>query len=316
MQTLLWSLILVASLAVTACAAQVFAAKASEGARASRFSPFTVGVLLSALAVSLPELVVSTVASVKGYSSFVPAYALGANLINLLLIVGVAATAARTLSVQKESSLMQLPLLLCSVFLLIVLGFDGSITPFEGVLLLIGLVCFLVARVKAAKQGLMDRIEQLFNMEKWTAPLAATLLLSAAALVAGAYFTVEGVIEISETQNWLPSLLGGSVVALGLSVPEMVLALRAAKKGDGDSVMTTLVASTVLNSTLVLAVPSFFETLNVTGDTLVLALPFLIIALILFGFSTLQKKWSVYEGTFLILLYLVFLLQFINPLFS
>lgn len=316
MQTLLWSLILVSSLAVAAASAHVFAAKAEEGARASRLSPFFAGALLLALGVSLPELVISTVASVKGYSSFVPAYVWGANLVNLLLILGVCAVSARSLSVHKDSTLRQLPLLLCSVFLLIVLSFDGSLTPVEGILLLGAMTVFLMARHNDMRQGLMERMEQLFSFEKWSAPLAATLLLSAVALVAGAFFTVQATVEISESQNWLPSLLGGSVVALGVSIPEMVLALRAAKKGNGDSVVNLLVASTVLNSTLVMAIPSFFETLNVTGDTLVLALPFLLIALILFAFAMLQRKWSAYEGAFLILLYLVFLLQFINPLFS
>lgn len=316
MQTLLWTLILVSSLAVAAAASQVFAAKAEEGARASKLPPFFWGVVLMALGVSLPELVISTVASAKGYSSFVPAYALGANLVNLLLILGVCTFSVRTLSVQKESTLRQVPLLLGSLFLLVLLSADGSLTAIEGVILLLALGVYLAARHEDYKQGLMDRINQLFNMEGWSAPLALTLLLSAAALVAGAYFTVTGVIEISEVQNWLPSVLGGSVVALGVSIPEMMLALKAAKRGNGDAVISLLVASTVLNSTLVMAIPSFFGTLNVTGDTLTIALPFLLIALILFTYSTLQKKWSMYEGALMILLYLVFLFQFINPLFS
>ncbi|MEK9159507.1 MAG: hypothetical protein AAB383_02130 [Patescibacteria group bacterium] len=316
MQILLWTLILVSSLAVAAAASQVFAAKAEEGARASKLSPFFWGVVLMALGVSLPELVISTVASAKGYSSFVPAYVWGANLVNLLLIMGICALTTRTLSVQKESTIRQVPLLLGTLFLLVVLSADGSLTAIEGGVLLLALGVFLAARREDHKQGLMDRISQLFNMEAWSAPLALTLLLSAAALVAGAYFTVTGVIEISEMQNWLPSVLGGSVVALGVSAPEMLLAHRAAKRGNGDAVVSLLVASTVLNATLVMAIPSFFGTLNVTGDTLNLALPFLLIALILFTFSTLQKKWSAYEGALMILLYLVFLLQFINPLFS
>lgn len=316
MQTVLWSIILVVSLAVAAASAQVFAAKAEEGARASRLSPFLTGVVLMALGVSLPELVTSIVASAKGYSSFVPAYVWGANLVNLLLILGVCAFKAKNLSVQKDSTLKQIPLLLCTGFFLIVLSFDGSLTAVEGGLLLLALALFLAARHNDYKQGLLERVSQLFNMEGWTAPLALTLLLSAAALGAGSYFTFTSVAEISELQNWLPSVLGGSVVALGVSAPEMVLAYRAAKKGNGDAVVTLLVASTVLNSTLVMAIPSFFGTLNVTGDVLTLALPFLLIALVLFSFSTLQRKWSAYEGAFLILLYLVFLVQFLNPSFS
>jgi|GEM_PF-1655156 len=316
MQTLFWFLILIISLAVAASAAQVFAAKAEEGARASQISPFFIGVVLMALGVSLPELLTSVVASVKGYSSFVPAYVWGSNLVNLLLILGICAFKTKNLSAQKDSTLRQIPLLLCSVFFLIVLSFDGSLTAVEGGMLLAALAVFLLARHNDYKQGLMERVSQLFNMESWSAPLALTLLLSAAALGAGSYFTLTSVTEISGLQNWLPSVLGGSIVALGFSVPEMVLAYRAAKKGNGDAVITLLVASTVLNSTLVMAIPSFFGTLNVTGDILTLALPFLLIALILFSFSTLQRKWSVYEGAFLILLYLVFLIQFLNPSFS
>jgi cation:H+ antiporter len=316
MQTLIWILILIASLAVAAAASQVFAAKAEEAAKASRFSPFFTGVMVMALGVSLPELVTSVVASLKNYSSFVPALVWGSNLVNLLLILGVSAMRAKTLTISKEDSLKQIPLLLCTVFLLIALSFDGTVTSTEGLILLAALVVFLLAKAQAAKQGLLDRMGQLFNMESWSIPLALALLLSAVALVAGSYFSFVGTVELSEQNNWLPGLLGGSAVALAFSIPELALALRAAKKGYGDEVVSILVTSTVLNSTLVIAIASFMGPLNVSGETLVLALPFLLISLILFSFSALQKRWSAYEGAFLVLLYLVFLFQFLNPLLS
>lgn len=316
MQTFIWTLILVASLAVAAAASQVFAAKAEEGAKASRLSPFFWGATLMVFGVSLPEFLISIVASAKGYSSVVPAYSLGANLVNLLLITGLCAWGVKNFSAQKESTLKQIPLLLASSFLMIVLAFDGSIDRIEGGVLLLAFVLFLFARYNDAKQGILETAAQLFNMNRWTLPLALTLLLSGAMLGAGAYFVLISLAEISELQNWLPSLLGGSVVALGVSAPEMALAYRAAKKGNSDGVIALISASTILNSTLVLAIPALVGSLNVTSDVLTLALPFLLLALILFAFSTLQRKWSTIEGIFLILLYLVFLFQFLNPLFS
>lgn len=316
MDTFIWTLILVASLAIAAAASQVFAAKAEEGAKASRLSPFFWGATLMVFGVSLPELLISIVASAKAYSSVVPAYSLGANLVNLLLITGLCAWGVKNFSAQKESTLKQIPLLLASSFLMIVLAFDGSIDRIEGGVLLLAFVLFLFARYNDAKQGILETVAQLFNMNRWTLPLALTLLLSGAVLGVGAYFVLISLAEISELQNWLPSVLGGSVVALGVSAPEMALAYRAAKKGNSDSVIALISASTILNSTLVLAIPALVGSLNVTSDVLTLALPFLLLALILFAFSTLQRKWSTIEGIFLILLYLVFLFQFLNPLFS
>lgn len=316
MQTFIWTLILLASLAAIAAGSQVFAAKAEEGAKASRLSPFFWGGILLVFGVSLPELALSIVASAKGYSSIVPAYSLGANLVNLLLILGLLAWSTKNFSVQKDSTIKQIPLLLCCSFLMIVLAFDGSIEPIEGGVLLIAFVLFLFARYNDAKQGILESVAQLFNMERWTLPLVLTLVLSGTVLVTGAYLLIISLAEISELQNWLPSTLGGSILALGVSAPEMALAYRAAKKGNSDGVIAIIIASTILNSTLVLGLPALFGSLNVTSDVLNLALPFLLLALILFAFSTLQRKWSAIEGIFLILLYLVFLFQFLNPLFS
>ncbi len=315
MSTLLWSLLFLLAVAMTVAAAQVFTVKAEESARTAKLSPFLTGVVITIFGVALPELCISIFATVLDYSSMVPTYATGANLVNLLLITGVLALLTGTLTLQKETVLKQIPLLLGSTILLLFLGFDGRIDLWEGVVLFIAFLVFAAARRQDYKKGLLEKFERIFSFVRPGTSLPL-LILSFIFLLIGSFLSVRGLIEISEIQNWNPGYLASSVLALAVSVPEMLLAYRAVKKGNTDLAMGTLVASCILNTTLVLAIPSFVGPLNVLDDVVGFSLMFLLFATILFSFSAFERKWSAPSGALLILLYLVFLIQFLNPLFS
>ncbi len=305
---------------MTVAAAQVFTVKAEESARAAKLSPFLTGVVITVFGVALPELCISIIATGLDYSAMVPTYATGANLVNLLLITGVLAIWAGTLKagpkgLLSDKVLKQIPLLLGSTILLLFLSFDGRIDLWEGVVLFAAFLIFAAARRHDYKEGILEKFERIFSFVR-PGKSFPMLLLSFIFLLVGSFLTVRGVVEISEMQNWNPGYLASSVLALAVSVPEMLLAYRAVKKGNTDLAVGTLIASCILNATLVLAIPAFVGPLNVLDDVVGFSLMFLLFATILFSFSAFERKWSAPSGALLILLYLVFLIQFLNPLFS
>jgi cation:H+ antiporter len=315
MNTILWIAIFILAVSATVAASQLFSAQAEKLVKKTSFSPFFKDVVIATFLVALPELFISIFATTQDYSSMVPTYVTGANLINLLLIPGIIALALGSLTVSKENALKQLPMLFSSIVLLLVLSFDGEISLWEGLVLLTAFVAFVAAKRSEYREGLWERIEHWFSFgksERTMAPLIFWLLV----LCAGTYYTVTGVVAISEVENFNPGYLASSVIALAVSIPELIFAYRATKAGRGDSAVTVLITSTIINSTLVLALPSFIKPLNVLDDVLKISTPFLLFAVILFSLTLFKRKWTAYEGAALILIYLVFLVQFLNPLFS
>ena len=320
MTTLLWSILFLLAAAITVVAAELFIGhltKSSSKKEIPSFLSFAIPVFL----VALPELLIALIATWKDFSSMVPTYVTGANLINLLLIPGIMALTAGSFISQKEENLKQIPFLLGSVALFLVFSMNGQIELWEGLVLFLTFAAFGASRYKDFKLGIWERIERLFHSltegeSHSPSNSASSLILWFLILLVGAFFTVKGVSTISEAQNWNPGYLASSVVALAVSVPEMVFAIRAAKKGNGDAAVNVLMASSVLNLTLVVATSAFVKPLNVLDDVVSISNTFLLLATLLFCFSLLLRKWSGSQGAVLVLIYFVFLVQFLNPLFS
>ena len=206
-------------------------------------------------------------------------------------------------------------MLFASIILLLILSFDGEVSRWEGVTLLIAFGIFALARYSEYKQGLWERLEHLLDLARPNrSPFS--LVLWFIILVTGAYFTVKGLTTISEIKGVNPGYLASTVVALAVSAPEIIFAYRSTKKGNGDAALNVLISSTIVNSTLVMAIPALIKPLDVLNDTVTIGNVFLLVAILLFSLSMLQKKWSSHEGAFLVLLYLIYLIQFLNPLFS
>ena len=127
------------SLVVLLAAARFFTVAAERIGLALGMSPFAVGVLIVAAGTSLPEMVSSIVAVTRGTSEIVVGNILGANLSNLLLVMGVVALAARRqIQLGEQYILIDLHFLLGSAFLLALSLRDGVLSRVESAFLLAG----------------------------------------------------------------------------------------------------------------------------------------------------------------------------------
>ncbi len=315
MNTTLWILIFCLAVTAAVLGAQGFSNQAEKLVKKTGFSPFFKDVIIATFLVALPELCIALLATSQNYSSMVPTYVSGANLINLLLIPAVLALGMGSVQLSKDSTSKQLPFLFSTVLLTLVLSFDGAINFWEGLVLLAAFVAFVASKRSEYKEGLWERIDHWFTFGNNTVS-AAPLVLWLLVLGVGCYYTLTSVVALSALENFNPGYWACSLVALVVSVPELIFAYRATKNGRSDSAINVLITSTILNSTIVLALPSFIKPLIVLDDVLTISSPYLLFALILFALSVFKRQWSAYEGAVLALLYLVFLVQFLNPLFS
>lgn len=312
----LWSVIFVLSIVVLMKASKVFTLSTEKLGKTLGFSSFLTGVLVLAIATSLPELTTSIFAAARGYTSLVSANVVGSNIANILLILGIATIVMKKVTTDAGLWIKQIPLLLCSTFLMIFLIFDGTVDRWEGVVLFVAYLIYMGHNYELYKTGLWETLKNSFADKKLSPKFLATFILSLALVLVSAHFTVEAVVKISDNLGWIPSLLGGTAVALGTSLPELTTTLMAIRQKNMNLAMGNIIGSSIFNVTLVMAIPSFIAPLNVTLDVMAVGIPFLLLSTLLLVFLSYQKTWARYEGALMIILYLVFIIQFLNPSFS
>lgn len=309
MQTALWLITFALSLVILVQSAKLFVKSSEAFAKAMGWSSFFVGLTILALGTSLPELATSIWAGVTNSTSVIAANVVGSNIANVLLILGISAMLAKTLNLEDESIRRQMGVFFISSILLTFTLYDGQFTWAEGLVLLIGFLAYNVYAYEEHKAGRLEALKNWFLGREVTGRTIGLVLASALVTAASSYLAIYALEQIASKANVLPSILGASLLALGTSLPELTTAWIAIKQKNSDMAVGTLVGSSVLNATLVMALPSFFRTLNVSSDILIVGLPFLIVSTILLLFAVSQRKLHAYEGVLYVVLYILFLQQ-------
>lgn len=319
MELLFWSLAFIVSLAVLIKSADIFTDSSEKLGLALGIPQFIIGVSIVALGTSLPELVTSVLATIQGYSSIASANVVGSNIANILLVAGIPAIMAKKLVFEKNLIKLDLPILFAVTAILIVTIYDGSFTLAEGLILLLT-YCVYIAynfsenrknRVLELEKKLEKKVEEAIHPLRRgnNSKFLLFIFLSAIGVFVGSKFTIDSIINLSELLNLAPSAIAISAVAIGTSLPELMVGISAARKKNFEMIIGNVIGSNIFNATVVMAFSSFFGTLNVTSDVLTIALPYLMIATILFTFSGIERKIYSFEGALYGILYFLFIGQ-------
>jgi cation:H+ antiporter len=268
--------------------------------------PFIVGVTIVAFGTSLPELVSSIFAVFRKASEIVVANVIGSNIANIFLILGLAAVVGKSLKTDYKILHVDLPILIGSAFLLGIAIWDGKFLLVEGFLLIAGIVIyyFYVINVKKSKIGKKENHKV---VEKLDSKTVVILIVSAFFIYAGAKYTIESVVEISRILDIGKEIIAVTAVALGTSLPELAVSIKAARKGKSEIALGNVLGSNIFNSFAVMGIPALFGTLAIPQNILMLALPVMIIATLLFFFMMLEKEITKWEGYMLLLFYVFFI---------
>jgi cation:H+ antiporter len=212
------------------------------------------GLYLLAFATAMPELAVNAYAVYFDMPELALGNAVGSNLVNLGLTLGVAALAAPML-VRMRLVAAQLVLLLVAGGLVLFFGLDGTLARWEGGVLLA--VFALVLVVLARRGGDEDKtIDAELADYAETAPglsrNALRVLIAAAVLVSGGYCIVRSAPQLGAALGFGPLLTGLLPVAIGTALPEIALAVFAARAGQGNVVAGTVLGASLFNFLVVL----------------------------------------------------------------
>ena len=256
-------LLMIVGFAVLIWSADRFLSGAAATATNLGVSNIVIGLTVVSLGTSAPEIVVALIAALEGNAILAIGNAIGSNIANIGLVLGITAIVA-PLPFSQNVLRRELPWLLGATVLAIVLIFDRELSFTDGVFLLAGLAYILWQLLRSeqeadpAESALASELEELPEMKQSSALF--WLFAGLAALLASAQLLVYAATQIALDLGISSMIIGLTIVAIGTSLPELAATVGAAIKGQPDIAIGNIVGSNILNILAVLAVPALIST--------------------------------------------------------
>ncbi len=296
----------VVSLAVLLRASDWFVDGAEEIGLSLGLSPFIIGITIVAFGTSLPELATAMAAVLQGQSEIVISTVIGSNITNIALVLGLSAVVSRVITLEYNIWHIDMPYLWGSAFLLSFVILDLRVSWYEALLLLVGIVIFLSYSITG--EAMKEEVEKV--RAGWRSYLM--LLIGGVLVWLGARYTITAIEQLSGIAGVSSDIIGLSAVALGTSLPEVIVSLSAARKGKASIAVGNVLGSNIFNTYVVVGIPALFGTLVIPEKVLSFYLPLMLAMTLLFGIMANNKKITRWEG----MLLLIFFLYFYGELFK
>ncbi|NPA74310.1 MAG: calcium/sodium antiporter [Epsilonproteobacteria bacterium] len=265
-------------------------------------SSFVIGASLVAFGTSLPEMAASMTASYFHKSDMAVANVIGSVIFNISLVLGLVFLIAKKISpkrdlFQKDSAWGLFPVLIFTVMIS-----DGVISRFEGFAFLFVMVAYLVFLTNDAKE-LTDEIDEELKKEKFNWIKSISLLVVGFVLViVGAKYTIQSASFIARSMGvseWVISLL---LIAFGTSLPELVVSVKAARKGNADMAIGNIIGSNVANFTMVLGGAAIINPLTINLSNSIFDIVSVLVVSVMLVFITANKLYSKSAGIVLLVM--------------
>ncbi len=238
--------------------ADKFVLGASVLARNFGVSPLVIGLTILAFGTSAPEIFSSAISALNDKPELAIGNALGSNLFNVGVALGVAAL-IRPLKPPESLISKEIPALLLVTFITGALLFDLFLGVFDAIVLIV-ITCYFGYRFfrKKIKTGSVQEIDDENLSEVNNLQAAAYLILGVALLVLSAEALVAAATSIAESLGVSTAIIGLTIVALGTSLPELAASVTCVLKGHHDLAIGNIVGSNILNLLAVLPFPGLF----------------------------------------------------------
>lgn len=283
--------------------ADFFVEASSSIAKTLRVPSIIIGLTIVAFGTSMPELAVSTTASLAGNNEIAVGNVIGSNIFNLLVVLG-ACGAIRPFAVQLRWDYAASVGVAAVLFFMIV-G-DHFVSRPEAIILLVLFVIFVAMTVRDA---LINRTEEEEEYKSIT-PLRCVIYIvgGLAAIVCGGELVVECAKEIALALGMSQTLVGLTVVALGTSLPELVTSVVASRKGENGLALGNVIGSNIFNILMVLGASAAVKPVAVNGLAVVDAACLIVFSLITWLLCRSKLRISRMEGLIMLGMYTVYLI--------
>ena len=287
--------------------ADAFVEGSSSIAKHFHVPSLIIGMTIVAMGTSLPETAVSVTASIAGSNALAVSNAVGSNIFNLMVVIGVCAVLT-PVAVQKSSLKIDIPFSMVCALLLLVLGHDRMmLTRVNGLILIVLFAFFILYMIRS--QHSMNNEDSEFaaeaaEMKVMSVPKSLIfIVIGIAGITLGSDWVVDGAKTIASAFGISENLIGLTIVAFGTSLPELMTSIVAARKNEVDMALGNAVGSNIFNILMVLGIASALSPIAFIQENIID-----IIILVGFSFIVWLMAWTKHrldklEGLAMILLY-------------
>ena len=253
-------LILIAGLVLVVWGADRLVDGASALARRFGLSEFVIGLTIVGMGTSAPEMVVSFIGAIQGNADISIGNVVGSNIFNTLLILGLTALLL-PMAVTPDNRKKDVPMNILITLLLIGLGLDGSLTRWDGAILL---AVFALYMWHSFRNGSEEASEEDAAQEPvWKSTLF--ILLGLASLIFGGNFFVDSATDIAHALGVSDKFIAITILAGGTSLPELATCVAAAVKKKGQLALGNIIGSNIFNILLILGGSALIHPLSLAG---------------------------------------------------
>ena len=312
----LYLLAIIAGFGILVWSADKFVEGAASTAKHLGMPSLLIGILIVGFGTSAPEMVVSAIAAMEGNPGLALGNAIGSNIVNIALILGVTALVS-PIVVNSKIVKKEMPLLLGIVLISGYLLLDNTLTFIEGIALLLGffglIAWSIISALKSKNDALESEIEdELVEHEMSLKAGVFWLVLGLVLLIGSSRLLVWGAVGVAHEFGVSDLIIGLTIVALGTSLPELAASVIAARKGEHDIAIGNVVGSNMFNILAVIGIATVIAPMNniplevLQRDWIVMLVLTIALLIMAYGFKNKEGKITRLEGTILVVCYVAY----------
>ena len=271
-------------------------------AKKSNIAPIIIGLTIVAFGTSLPELIVSITAALNDSSSLSVGNAIGSNIANIGLVLGLSSLIFPISCIYKKIKKdLWINIIITIIFVLF--AFDGLISRFEGMIMFLCLIYYILLCISEEKddEEIPDNI--ISNNRIFLYLLGGIFVLAY-----GADLFVDGAISLAKKLGISEAVVGVSIVAFGTSLPELATSVVAAFKKESDISLGNILGSNIFNILCVLGISSMISQLDSPITMMNREVYFLfILGFLLIAISKMNQPISRVSSAILLIIYFYFI---------
>jgi len=271
-------------------------------------TPLLVGLTVVAYGTSTPELVVSLTAAAKGQAAMAVGNAVGSNIFNIGVILGLTALIC-PLRVQFQLLKFDAPVMIGVAGLFLWFFVDAQIQFGEALVFLVVMVVYTVVNVRLARRQASAAVEQEFG-EGIPQPTRSfgkdvgLILAGLAVMALGSRLFVTGAVDLARLLQVREAVIGLTILAAGTSLPELAASLMAAWRKQPDIAIGNVIGSNVYNILAILGISGVVKPpldglgVGLTDTLVMIGISLVLLVIAWTGFQL--KRW---EGSVLLSVY-------------
>ncbi|WP_457592508.1 calcium/sodium antiporter [Hydrogenimonas sp.] len=271
-------------------------------------SEFIIGATLIALGTSLPEMAASIAASAKGQSDMAVANVLGSNIMNIALVLGLVFLIASKISPTRDLFFKDSAWLLFPAIIFPLMILDGSLSRLDGLLLFAMMGAYVLFLIQSHGEEEIAEIDTDLKKEPFNWPKTLGLLLGGFVLVVvGADYAIDSAANIAKSFGISEWIIGLLLIAFGTSLPELVVSIKAARKGKADMSIGNIIGSNMANTSVVLGSAAMTQPLSINLVTSSFDIFLMMGVTLMLVFITANRLYAKASGVMLLIVLAIFL---------